>query len=221
MTIVPAYSRSSPPQNYRDSIDPQHLPCILALVREKLWRGLPDRYNRPPFEVDASAQFHKALEAFKPPKNVVVIDLIQKVYKVQLPLNLLSTIEEKMVQRVLGASSQPAISRSALRSICLKDSSFLYLNIIGANDKCSPLYQFIRESYLHDYQEEPLIIQSKPELIEMAEDEENVWMKCTYTGTIHTQKDLILPFEANCCHNPERPAISFRSIFIDPMRMIF
>jgi hypothetical protein len=46
-------------------------------------------------------------------------------------------------------------------------------------------------------------------------------MKCTYTGTIHTQEDIILPFDANCYHNLENPAISCTSIFIDPMRMIF
>ncbi len=208
---------------YLDYIDPRHLQAILALVMEKLWRGPPPKRELPALqldEVDEYGRFHQALEAFQLPGNSTEIDSVRKVYKVQMPPNLLSSLEDNMLRKDLGVPVKSSLTIPDIRSICVKDPDFLHSNIFAAHKKSSALYELIHEAYLNDYKEEPLDIQYEPELIEVAERDGTMWLNCSYKGNIVTQGNQKIPFEAACFYNLQDPAISSRSIFIDPRRVI-
>lgn len=207
---------------YLDYIDPRHLQTILAIVMEKLWRGPPAKRELPALqldEVDEFGQFHQALEAFQLPASSAAVDSVREVYKVQMPPNLLSSLEDDMLRRVLGVPARSSLTVPDLRSICVKDPDFLHSNIFAAHKKSSALYELIHEAYLNDHKEEPLEIQYEPELIEVVERDVTMWLNCRYKGNIVTQENKKIPFEAACFYNLQDPAISSRSIFIYPRRV--
>jgi hypothetical protein len=216
---------SSPPStllwSYFDYIDPRYLPSIISLVLDKLWRGPPPQNQLAAFEldeVDEFGQFHKAIDAFELPTNKEAVDAVRKVYKVHLPSNVLSSLEDGMLRRVVGASSKSSLTTSEIRSLCVRDPQFFTECIFTAHRKYAPLYELIHETYLHDYLEEPDEIIYEPEKIEVIERDGVLWMNCSYKGEIHTQLRTSIPFVANCSYNLLDPKISTRSIFIDPRR---
>jgi hypothetical protein len=217
MLAVKAASQDSPIWYYLDYLDPRHLNEIVRIVIDKLWRGPPRQVDIPLDEVDEFGQFHRGEEPFPLPLNKPTgFDPVR--YSVKLPPNLLDSLEDEMLRRVLGASSRSSMTASNLRSLCVKNSEFLSAGIYAAQKKCSPLYELFHETYLKDYREEPESIQYEPEKIEVVEIGGNMWMNCFYKGKIKRQDGKSIPIEANCNYNLLNPAISSRAIFIDPRR---
>lgn len=222
MAAVDSPSKASLLWYCLDYIDPRHLQKIYDLVMQTIWKGPPPKGEPPAIpldEVDAEGNFHKPAEIFPLPTNDPTTPLPKTTYSIHLPPNLL-TVDERLLQRVLGHSPKSPFTWPALQSLCLKDSSFLHSAIFSAQKKCSPLYDLIHGVYLHDYNEEPLSIQYEPAEIDVNEKDGTMWMDCVYKGAICTQSCKSIPFEAHCSYNLNNPVISCRSLFINPRREV-